>query len=524
MKISYKKLRLLAVIYAILPIIIFYIGWFNPVSALIFSAAAAAGFFFFTRNPDEGEYSFVYISGKKIIAVAIIALLWCFIGGQGGFVYQSSDHIIRNAILQDMIKYPWPVIYDGDQLLSYYIAQWMVPACFGKAVLALTGSISAAFMTGRIALLIWSSTGIFIALLLVSVITSSNEKANIFLSSVMFILFSGLDIVGMIIFNGTGSSLHLEWWAGDNFAQFSSFTTCLFWVYNQFIVSLLITLCIINEKRPSNFAFLGILTLPYGPFPFIGIVMICIIKAVVFLTGQYRENTLFGGIKAVFSLQNIISLFAVGLPFGLYYMSNSIISNDVNRNGENINTGLRLHDGLSEYISQGKFADAFLFGGKYLLFLLLEAGIFFIIIMLYHKKNHRRDITFILSSATLIFIPLFQIGTAFDFGMRVSIPAIIYIGIEFIRFADAELPKKGFFKDFRKIMNTDPMLILAMLAFCIGAFTSLNEFGRIFMGTIYYGTGGEYEQIDSLNDQEKVENFLSPGYKESLFYEFLLKK
>ena len=526
MKISYKRLRLLGVIYAVLPIIVFYAGWLALAAALIFSAAAVSGCFFFSRSSDDGEYPSVHISGGKIIAVAAIALVWCFLAGQGGFIHQSADNIIRNAIFRDMIRLPWPVVYDGDQLLSYYIAQWIIPAAIGKAVLAFTGSEGAAFLAGRIALLIWSTIGIFIALLLVSVITAKNQKAKVLLPSLMLIFFSGLDILGLLISNGENGE-HIEWWA--EFAQFSSFTTCLFWVYNQFIVILIITLCLIHEKTPMNFAFLGILILPYGPFPFMGIVMICIIKAMVFLTGEYRKGKLSEGIKTTLSLQNIIMLLAVGIPFGLYYMSNAIISNDIYREGENLNTGFRFHAELSGYISDGNTEGIAMFLARYLLFIILEAGLYFIIIMLYHQRTHRRDMTFILSSATLLFIPLFQIGTAYDFSMRVSIPALIYICVELIRVVNEDISSDEALKDPRKFMNAKnakPVLTTALLIFCIGAVTAFIEFNREITNTIFFGAENETSSsyIYSMNDYSSKENFVAVGYKNSLFYKYLLKK
>lgn len=513
----------MGLIYAVIPVLVFYVGWLTPIAALIFSAAAVLGCFFFIRSPEKCECAFADISGRKIILAALIALLWCFLAGQGGFIHQSSDNIIRNAIFRDMIRLPWPVVYDGDQLLSYYIAQWMLPAVFGKAVLTLTGSESTAFLIGRIALLIWSSIGIFIALMLISVMTAKNKRANVLLSCLMFIFFSGLDAVGLRL-RGEVFANHIEWWA--KFAQFSSFTTCLFWVYNQFIVTLIMTLCIINEKTPMNFAFLGILVLPYGPFPFIGIVMICMIKAAVFLIGRYGEGMLSAGIKTTFSLQNIIMLLAVGVPYGAYYMSNAIMSNDVYREGENLETGFRFHAELSGYISDGLRANAALFMARYLLFVFLEAGIYFMIIMVYHKKTKRRDMAFIISSATLLIIPLFQIGIEYDFAMRVSIPALICIGVEFIRLVNEDIPPKEILKAPRDLVNTKPLLTAALLIFSMGTVTAFTEFQREIRYTLELGAekSTDVGYMYSLNDYDQKENFVAVGYKGSSFYEYLMKK
>ena len=146
--------------------------------------------------------------------------------------------------------------------------------------------------------------------------------------------------------------------------------------------------------------------------------------------------------------------------------------------------------------------------------------------MMYHKKEHRRDIAFIASSATLIFLPLFQVGISHDFAMRVSIPALICLGIEFIRLVSADIPSKEILKDPRKLINTKPLLTAALLIFCIGAANPVSEFSREAMNTFYFGTEKETdaEYMYSLNDYDEKENFAAVGYKESLFYKYLLRK
>ncbi len=522
MKLSYKTLRAFAVIYAVIPIIIFYFGWFTPIAGLIFSLLTASGVVIFLRDNCDGEYSYGEISQKQLIAAAAIAVLWCFFAGQGGFVHQTSDHITRNAIFRDMIKLPWPVIYNDDSLLSYYIAHWIVPAAVGKGILAVSGSVSAGLMAGRISLLIWSSLGIFISLLLISVISAHSNKCRVILSSVLLIFFSGLDNIGGLI-NDTVLT-HLEWWAG--FAQFSSMTTCLFWVYNQFIVILPLTLCIINETSTKSFAFLGLLMLPYGPFPFVGIIMICLIKAAVMAAESIRQKKLSRFIKETLSPQNIIMLPAVGLPYALYYMSNMIISNDMSVGGEAVNTGFRLHSYLTKHIASGDASGIAAFILNYLQFLLLEAGVYIIILFIFHKKSGSKKNVFYLSCLPLMLIPLFQIGTAFDFSMRVSIPMLIYIGVEFIRMMNSEMPTEFQIKDLRSIINTKPLLACAVLIFCTGAATPLFEFGREIGKTITIGTEKESGPgyMASLNDNLAKQNFVSVNYRESPFYKYLLRK
>lgn len=518
MTLSYKKIRMFSILYAVIPIVIFYIGWLMPIPSVLFLILLALSVMFFILRSTNDKDTIVTVSPKCIIAVAVIALLWCFLAGHGSFIHQSSDNIIRNAIFRDMIRLPWPVIYNGDQLLSYYIAHWILPAAIGKGTIFLTGSVNTGFLVGRIILLLWSSIGIFLAFLLLSIVTANNGKARIILSSCIFIFFSGLDLVGSLI-RLSPVNYHLEWWA--YFAQFSSFTTCLFWVYNQFIVSLIITLCIIHEDNVRNFAFLGILAFPFGPFPFVGIVLICIIKGIVMTIKKIKNKKLHEALKEIFSPQNITMIVAVGIPYALYYMSNSIISNDVSDDGAHIQTGLRLYEAFSGI---KPLTYTLIVLKDYFLFIFLEVGVYFIILFLYHRKNHSHNIVFILSSATLLFIPMFQVGMSRDFSMRVSIPALIYIAVEFIKMINKELPNK--FKEMNHVVDKNRLIAAAIIIFVIGAFTPIIEFKREITETIHIGAEKETDDLYmySLNDYDSKENFAAPNYKQSLFYKYLLKK
>ncbi len=525
MKITYNKLRMAVVIYSVIPIIIFFLGWLSLLFALIFIVLIAVGIMFMVKssNENDGEVSFAIIPPKIIIAIAFIAFLWCLLAGQGGFIHQSSDHVIRNAIFRDLIKMDWPVVYDDNQMLSYYIAQWMVPAIFGKIIYAITGSIFAGYLAGDIFLLIWSSIGCFIALMLIAVITHSKEKSQFILAVIMFILFSGLDIVGSFIFNYNNSG-HLEWWF--KYAQFSSVTTCLFWVFNQAIVCWLVTLCIINETKIKNFAMLGILILPFGPFPFVGIIIICFIKACVILFDKSNRNKIKSVIKSVFSIQNVTLILGVGIPYCLYYLTNAIASNEAVYYGEQINVGFRFHLFITQAISEGNISTIILFILKFMIFLFLEAGVFVLLIALYRKKKILSNMTFIISSATLILIPLFQIGSSYDFSMRVSIPILIYILVEFIKMILESLPKKDECKNFESFIKTKPLLLISILVLAVGAMTPVTEFNREICNTFVFGYNPQvdYFEFESLNGLEEKNNFTSSDYNGSIFYKYLSKK
>ena len=519
MVINYNKIKALAVIYAIIPIIIFFIGWLNIISALIFTVLAAAAVYFCLKNmsEDDGEFKSINLSKKSIIAIGIIAVVWCFFAGQGGFVHQSSDHTIRNAILRDLISQPWPVTYDGGgSMMSYYIAHWMVPAVMGKLMLAITGSAFAAYLTGNIVLLLWSSIGCFIVLTLVAMITNTRKKSRIFIAIAMFIFFSGLDIVGTLMRKNIGSingSMHLEWWAGP--FQFSSNMTCLYWVYNQTIVPWIILLCLMNERKMKNAALMGILVFPYGPFPFVGIVILCLLKAGVEIYKGIRNKTLPEVFKDILSPQNIIGLIAVAPVYMLYYTSNVMVSSVAG------DTGFRVRADFIEAVTSGDFAKFKNYMFWYIAFVVLEAGLYVAVIL----KRIKKDPVFIGMSISLLFIPLFQIGMSADFAMRVSIPALVYICIMFIRVVMAEIPDWGEYGSFNNCLRHKKFLAVALIVFIIGAVTPCTEIKREFLGTLTtpYSQMMDYFTNESLQSYGKS-NFVAADYQKSDFYKYFCKK
>ncbi len=534
MTVTYKHLKTAVAIYSALPIAVFFIGWLNIAASIIFTLLLSGAIFFLIRSgkTDDHEHGQIIISKKQLITLALIALGWCILAGQGGFLNQTSDHFIRNAILRDMTCEPWPVTYNDDLfMLCYYIAHWLLPSVTGKAVFLLTGTEFVGILAGHISLLIWTWIGTVLTLLLITMVTGNEKKPRPVLSSLLFILFSGLDAVFTYI-SGQLSSPHMEWWAG--YFQYSSNTTCLFWVYNQTIVIWLITLCIINERRIRSFAALGMLAFPYGPFPFVGIVMLCIIKALFIAVQDIRGKRFSAFLKDIPSPQNIFGIAAIAPVFILYYISNSILSDNsavITSDGV-VETGFRLHSSLADALFMHDDAVIIDFVWRYLLFLLLEVGIFVIILVIGNKG--RQDRILLASTAVLAILPLFQIGIANDLCMRVSIPALLYLCVGIIRLVKHELPEKGEVKSTDELLKKKTLLAVTIAVLFIGALNPFTEMRRAIIDTFYYGnmytdlsgdtyTGNMYGNITSLEEYEYKHNFTAEEYESSVFYKLLVK-
>lgn len=526
MTISYRRIRLLAVIYAMIPVLIFFLGWLSVVPAIVFSVLMMGALVFFIKNSNNRDFKKTHIvmPKKTFVRIGIISFVWCFLAGQGGFIHQSTDHIIRNAIFRDLISKPWPVIYQDGSMLSYYISHWMPSALLGKVFFLATGSRAVGYAVGNVILLLWSFAGVFLTLLLVCLLTVSKKKPRFIAASFLFIFFSGLDAIGFSITFNRPISLHLEWWA--SFAQYSSFTTCLFWVYNQTIVTWLMVLCILNERSIKNFAFLGLLILPFGPLPFIGIVLICVFKAFNILLELAKKHKIIILLKSIFSLQNILAAASVLPVFYLYYFSNAIASNTAIFENGHYDVGFRFNNNLVSGIFS---KDADLVAKTcvfYLLFILLEAGIYIALIIIWnikHKVKTPRD--FIAVIVFLCLLPLFRYGSGGDLAMRTSIPPIMYLFVEFISRFLQDLPKKGEIKNLDEFARKKTWFFAAVLVYFIGSITAAAEFFREVSYTVNcIVTHTPPEYLETMDDEEYKNNFTAKDYKNSDFYKYIGKK
>ncbi len=537
MKIGYKNLKILAVLYAFVPVVIFYIGWLSIVSAIILAALSAASMFFFIKNSShrDGKAKSIILSKTQIIIIAAIAFVWCLLAGQGGFVHQSADHVARNTIFKNIISYDWPVTFDnGNTLMCYYIAHWIVPALFGKIALFISGSTRFAYIVGNIALLLWSSFGCFIVFLLVAMITNTGKRKRVFIAILMFMFFSGLDIIG-ILYNKKlsfiNNSMHLEWWANWCF-QYSSNMTCLYWVFNQVIVPWILVLLIMNEKKLKNIAMYGILSAPFGPLPMIGIIILCALKTVSAFCVAVKSKKIGEFFRDLFSVQNVLAMLAVAPVYLLYYSSNAIVeissSTSAAANAANaaktVDAGdaggrLRTLNEVKSLFSGSFTADDRKFLIVYFMFVILEAWIYIALIL----KRKKPDIVLIGMGVSLLFIPLVRIGFSSDISMRVSVPGLIYICITFIHVIMAELPEWGEYGTFNNCMRHKKYLIVALIVFMIGTFTPATEIKREVLSTI----STPYSEIMKHFDESgpvSGGNFLAKNYKKSNFYKYFCKK
>jgi hypothetical protein len=145
------------------------------------------------------------------------------LGGEGHVFYANIDWQVRDAVLRDMIRFPWPFAYGGlgsVQILRAPIGMYLVPALLGKAL-----GVEAA----HYALLLQNSMLVGGLLSLGSLLFATSRARRIALCVVL--AFSGMDTIGMMLVRPEllwPLDAHIEGWAAQ--LQYSSMITLAFWV------------------------------------------------------------------------------------------------------------------------------------------------------------------------------------------------------------------------------------------------------------------------------------------------------
>lgn len=534
MKLSYSKLKKYACIYIALPVLVFAIGWLRPIWAVVVTLATIACLFFAfyrKKNDAELEESTVRIPISFLIIGALIALVWVWQSGLGGFWAQSKDYPWRNAIYRDIILRDWPVVYDQyGGVLVYYIGFWLFPSLFGKLALLFGGSAETAFFAGNIALMLWAAVGIFLLFLLLAEYFHCDTVKKLLFVILFFIFFSGMDILGSI--EPLGANLyHLEWWA-DKY-QYSSFTTCLFWVFNQSVIPWIAFMCILREKTVSNYIFLGMMCLFSGPLPFLGVFVYCIVLGICKFVELCKLKSAKSIIKQILSPSNLIATIFLFPVIGTYLLCNDAL------------TGGAIRVSSQAAVVQESANGTDMSGlTTYLMFIMFEFGIYALLILRKYKKNPLYYVTV----GMLLVLPFLKVGYGDDFPMRVSIPSLFFLYLLCTRFImeekgvlklpKAPVPDSESFREqdkaYAKLKNKRLLFIILIICLILGAITPAVEFYRgarqVAMRGIndpisdhLYTLGGDGPYYGA-EDGRSFPNFITTKPKEQKFFIYFAKE
>lgn len=472
----------LAYIYCALPLVIFFMGWLKIYIAIPAAAVLIAALWFCMKNSPDISPETDKNSVAIIAAALFIIVLWVLLSGIGRVMYQNPDHLIRNTVYEILVNQSWPVkayipTENGTEGrgLIYYIGFWMPAAVVGK----IFGTA-----VGYVFQMIWAVLGIF---LLYMLICAKMGKIRLF-PLVVFIFFSGLDIVGFELFYGDVEKYniiaHIEWWTGADIFQFSSFTTQLFWVFNQAIPAWILTLLAYSQKNNRNIVFLAGLSMLNSTLPFVG--MIPLFLCFVFeKLRSFKKEDVKAFAKDLFGFVNILGGGISGIISFIYLKGNA--------SGQNIGSAGSVSYGSSYFILAA-------------LFVLLEAGVYYLAVLKYQKKRP----IFYISLIWLCICPIIRVGSAADFCMRASVPALFMLYM---------LVTETLAKAFEKKDRVTAAALIVIL--CIGAVTAVHEISRSVVYTVLAdghplnASADEYEVMTAGNFSGKLDG--------NFFFEYLAK-
>jgi len=475
---------------------------------------------------------------KKWIPLVLLAAVWVFFSGLGAAAHQNPDFDGRNALFWDLINQDWPVVFDYSRdavfaekmgslgLMNYYFAFWLPAAGVAKMF---------GLAAGNVALYLWSLLGVVLTLYLLQRYLQRFAKWAV----LIFILFSGLDILGYLVvyrerlFAGLpfGTLLrdlfttHKEWWSGR--LQYSSFSTQLYWVFNQALPAWLVTFLMLTRQNRKQLIFICALMLPFAPLPFISALTILLFS---FLFGQdalapMAENLpvrprlwdlpsdkparprLWDSFMEMLTLPNLLCVFAVA-PIGLLFLLNN----------ETGHKGLIFERFLPPNASAKEITDFLILLFS---FYLLEFGLYVIFL---RKLVNKRLLWLV--TIVLLVVPLFYVGRGNDWCMRVSVPLLcVLAGLVIHGLSKA--------KSWRKA------LLICLLA--LGAFTSLSEIYRSVSATVpayirqsnpdfaykHWKTFSTSKNSDGTTNESKVyilDNYVIPYQENRWIEKYLLRR
>lgn len=350
--------------------------------------------------------------------IFLFSALLLFFDGVGGFWSQNPDFLMKNTILRDLSSQSWPLYYDlsgqpvetqakigSDQVAFVYYLFYYLPA----------GVIGRLFgdLASRIALLIWSAAGLTLVidgiLLVLKKYTIGYRKLLFVL--LLFAVWGGLDVLGDAMLHpdqmkpGRFLFSTMEMWNNDEeyfWLGYQGFVGGMVWAFNQFIPIWLVVVLVMLRQDSRYMAFVSSFLLLYSPWGIIG-------WAPVVLYVFFYANRSWQKIKESLTLSDSVFPILMLVIVGSYYMS---------KKGEGMEQGF-----CWDFIPMESFV------WKYLLFLIVEVGVYVWVTRQFLYKNPWLQIAMIM----LVLLPFYKLNYSNDLLMRGSAPAILILFIFWVK-------------------------------------------------------------------------------------------
>lgn len=395
-----------------------FIGWSWSALAV---GTLVAGSLVYRISTSSALHSRIPIA--RLLFCLSIALILFALGGEGRFFYANIDWQVRDAVLRDMALHPWPFVYaegDATQLLRAPVGMFLLPALAFKAAGPQAGDIA-----------LWLQNSLLTASLLAlgSILFDTSRARLIALAAIL--LFSGLDLVGTLLFHGYWRD-HLEFWFAT--MQYSSHITQAFWVPQHGFAGWLagILFLLWHRGRMALWPLLALLPLTalWSPLALIGAMPFALWAGLSTLAARKLTIADIGwpALSVGLALPSLVYLAAA--PDGV---------------------------GIRPYPLQTL---------AWLIFVTLEVLVYALPLLFALRGQPKDQRILVVATLWLLIAPFIQIGWSLDFMMRTSIPSLVIVAV---LAADA-LAGAG-----SRALRT----WLALMLF-IGSATGLSEVARAF--------------------------------------------
>lgn len=360
------------------------------------------------------------LTGRDWLVMLAGSLLLVGISGVGGYGYQLGDWEKHNTIVNDLVRYPWPVYYDyyGQPVgMVYYLAYYLPPALLGKVF-----GLAAAHHV----LALWTLMGFVLSVLWLSLLS----KRVLAIAFVFLTLFSGASIVGYLLrhtleldlFSRVADATTL--WSGVRHFftwslgwQYTPHVAQLFWVPQHALsgwisAGFIIFVTLVSASRRSLLLVVGVCAL-WSPLIVIGL-------APFLLAGLLpRDQTrLVQRVREHISFANIVGLLVLALMMLFYATKIEPISGVMD-------AGFRMGTILGEL---EHWRSPLQMAVGYVLFCLLEFGLFFALDRFHSFRLWpRMKWPYGVMLLWLAGLPFLVFGAYNDLVMRASIPAIFFV-------------------------------------------------------------------------------------------------
>ena len=420
-------LHRLAIIYLMLPVVVWLVGWFEWWFGVPLALLVAVGVWQVLKPGQAKINRRTLLSALRsalrptTVALLLIALAWVMVTGAGGVFDDQTHHWDKHqAIFLDLSRGNWPVFlptwtpdlsiyFSGEisqpgSLLRYYLGYYMVPGLVGKWF---------GPATLNVAVPLWTWCGVGLMLLL---FTRCHRGWRVLAAATVLVLFSGMDLVSRILLEGLEwleiefawegwpgfwiGRNRLDWiWLKDVGVLYLSQMNGLMLVPQHFIAGGLCALLIVQLRRHGRFLAVSGVVLAvatfWSPFIFIGLLPLTVVLLF--------EN----GLRPFLRWENL--LLAVPLAALLFiYLSSG--TGDIDRGWI-----WQIHSsGLPNVMRVLP------------IFYLSEFVILAVLLVLLNPRL-RRDLLFFASLATLLLLPMYTYGYHNDLVLRGQIPALFLL-------------------------------------------------------------------------------------------------